>query len=41
MRRKPTALGDAARDRPGIAKAVATPIAPVTAWEAWQRRGVK
>ena len=26
---------------PGSAKAVATPIAPVTACEAWQRRGVK
>ena len=26
---------------PGSANAVATPIAPVTACEAWQRRGVK
>ena len=26
---------------PGSAKAVATPMAPVTACEAWQRRGVK
>ena len=26
---------------PGKANALATPMAPVTAWEAWQRRGVK
>jgi hypothetical protein len=26
---------------PGKAKALATPIAPVTACEVWQRRGVK
>ena len=26
---------------PGSAKAVATPMAPVTACDAWQRRGVK
>ncbi len=37
----PAACRGARAAVPGGAKAVATPMAPVTAWLAWQRRGVK
>ena len=39
--RVPSRAGAPLATVPGKAKAVATPIAPVTAWAAWQRRGVK